>query len=92
MKVVQAFYTVYRMFCSSDQVIGLLILSTTGPYWTTGPSCPTKGCDSLSKTNIGQACYLLSMEYRILGECLLISSLHGKALRTLDDIVRLAEI
>ena len=32
------------------------------------------------------------MEYRILGECLLISSLHGKALRTLDDIARFAEI
>ena len=28
--------------------------------------------------------------YRILGECLLISSLPGKALRTLVDIVRLA--
>ena len=29
--------------------------------------------------------------YRILGECLLISSLSGKALRTLVDIARLAE-
>ena len=29
---------------------------------------------------------------RILGECLLISSLPGKALRTLVDIARLAEI
>ena len=29
--------------------------------------------------------------YRILGECLLISSLLGKALRTLVDIARLAE-
>ena len=28
---------------------------------------------------------------RILGECLLISSLQGKALRTLVDIARLAE-
>ena len=28
---------------------------------------------------------------RILGECLLISSLPGKALRMLDDIARLAE-
>ena len=30
-------------------------------------------------------------KYRILGECLLISSLPGKALRTLVDIARLAE-
>ena len=30
--------------------------------------------------------------YRILGECLLISSLPGKALRTLVDILRLADI
>ena len=30
-------------------------------------------------------------KYRILGECLLISSLPGKALRTLVDITRLAE-
>ena len=29
--------------------------------------------------------------YRILGECLLISSLPGKALRTYVDIARLAE-
>ena len=29
---------------------------------------------------------------RILGECLLISSLPGKALRTLVDIARLAEV
>ena len=29
---------------------------------------------------------------RILGECLLISNLPGKALRTLVDIVRLVEI
>ena len=31
-------------------------------------------------------------KYRILGECLLISSLPGKALRTVVDIARLAEI
>ena len=31
------------------------------------------------------------MKQRILGECLLISSLSGKALRTLVDIGRLAE-
>ena len=30
-------------------------------------------------------------KYRILGECLLISSLPGKVLRTLVDIARLAE-
>ena len=30
--------------------------------------------------------------YRILGECLLISSLQGKALRTLVDIGRLVKI
>ena len=37
--------------------------------------------------------YLNSLEYknRILGECLLISSLPGKASRTFVDIVRLAE-
>ena len=34
----------------------------------------------------------LSHTYRILGECLLISSLPGKALRMLVDIARLAEI
>ena len=30
--------------------------------------------------------------WRILGECLLISSVPGKSLRTLVDIARLAEI
>ena len=33
----------------------------------------------------------LAETYRILDECLLISSLHGKALRTRVDISRLAE-
>ena len=33
----------------------------------------------------------MSKTKRILGECLLISSLPGKALRTLVDIARLAE-
>ena len=35
--------------------------------------------------------YLFTHKYRILGECLLISSLPGKALRTHVDIARLAE-
>ena len=33
----------------------------------------------------------VNCKYRVLGECLLISSLPGKALRTLVDIARLAE-
>ena len=36
--------------------------------------------------------YRLAKIKKILGECLLISSLPGKALRTLVDIVRLAKI
>ena len=35
--------------------------------------------------------YVLFRNLKILGECLLISSLPGKALRTLVDIVRLAK-
>ena len=36
-------------------------------------------------------CFVLNILYRILGECLLISSVPGKALRKLADIARLAE-
>ena len=50
--------------------------------------CDLMWMGSLIKTNAELIVHSIK---RILGECLLISSLPGKALRTLVDIARLAE-
>ena len=72
------------MFLShGDMGWSAVIVAFTGHYthFLTRYNNPTKYHQNTSKSYIE----------RILGECLLISSLLGKALRTLVDITRLAE-